>query len=1049
MAIATFIENEYGSEVARALVYDTWWFEALLGLLVVSFTVNIFKYQLLRVTKLPLLLFHLGFIVILLGAAITRYTSYGGVMRIREDSSVREIISDENYLQLTLDGGDEFQSWAVPYSYQPWFSSPVLIDTIHQGHKVKVRFKDWIPDGIPQVVNDPQAGVAILQLMIAAGGESRTVFLKAGEVTTLANPVSSNSLFIQNTIKQPTIGFFTDEKDQQIETPDIVISQGKKKPPGELFIVANRSMSFLQMTSQEVGRIPAEEERPLLSRALYNFDKFSIATVKYESKGKITWVSETEGKDNSSQKEDIMLVEVSVDGDSQEIGISYRQGFLPNFQTNFVGGFPVAIAYGSIPYVLPFEIYLEDFILDRYPGSSSPSAYESKVVIRDGIKAVPYLIFMNNVLDYGGYRFFQASYDSDERGTVLSVNYDLPGTWISYFGYMLMGLGMCWALFGKHSRFQFLLRKLKHLQITYLVLLVIMMLSLPLTGVAQTKNFNNVFKEYIVPKNHADEFGTLLVQDLDGRVKPINTLALEFLRKISRGTSLVLYDTYTLSPDQVFLSLLMYPTIWRQIPLIKTEPKKWGKLQGRVQVNSEGLISFNSFLDENGDYLLSEDVKAAKQKKPAARNTFDHEMIKVDERFNILFNMLSGVYLRIFPKRDDPTKTWYSFTHDFLDFSKEDAQFVQNIIPVYFGSIQKAMRDQEWAQAEEYLVYIKKYQYVLGSDIIPSATQMEVEIWYNRINIFYWSFQLYWLLGILLLGLVLLELFINFPRQTLLRRVKFSLVILMGVVWFAQTVGLLMRWYIAERPPWTDGYEMIVFASWALVGFSFLFQTRSDFALPLGALFSGVLLFVSYLDWLNPEITELMPVLKSYWLKIHVAVIISSYAPLALSALLGLMAQVLMIIRNKKNQVTFDTRIAELTVVNELSMIAGIFLLSIGTFLGAVWANESWGRYWAWDPKETWSLISIVVYAIVLHLRLIPNFRGEYFFNTASVIAFFSIIMTSFGVNYYLSGLHSYASGDPLPIPSFVYIVIGGVALLAVFSYLKQQLSQSVETKQV
>jgi ABC-type transport system involved in cytochrome c biogenesis permease subunit len=204
-------------------------------------------------------------------------------------------------------------------------------------------------------------------------------------------------------------------------------------------------------------------------------------------------------------------------------------------------------------------------------------------------------------------------------------------------------------------------------------------------------------------------------------------------------------------------------------------------------------------------------------------------------------------------------------------------------------------------------------------------------------------------------------------------------------------------------------------------------------------LFSGTLLFVGFLDWLNPEITNLMPVLHSYWLNIHVAIIVSGYAPLALSAILALLSLLLIIFKPTSPRDNWWVSMQELSIVNELSLTIGLFLLTVGTFLGGVWANESWGRYWAWDPKETWALISIMVYAFVLHLRLIPAFKNILVFNLASLWAFSSIIMTSFGVNYYLSGLHSYAAGDPVPIPAWVYWIVGFLLIISVMAIVKYQ----------
>jgi cytochrome c-type biogenesis protein CcsB len=264
-----------------------------------------------------------------------------------------------------------------------------------------------------------------------------------------------------------------------------------------------------------------------------------------------------------------------------------------------------------------------------------------------------------------------------------------------------------------------------------------------------------------------------------------------------------------------------------------------------------------------------------------------------------------------------------------------------------------------------------------------------------------------------------------------------------GLLVFTFHLGL--RWYIAKHPPWSDGFEMLVFVAWGVLFFGLLFSRKSRFTLPLGLLFSGTLLFVGFLDWLNPEITNLMPVLNSYWLKIHVAIIVSGYAPLALAAIIALLSLLLLIFKPKKPTNQWWKSMEELTIVNEMSITIGLFLLAVGTFLGGVWANESWGRYWAWDPKETWALISVIVYAIVLHIRLIPNLRDYLIFNLASLWAFSSIIMTSFGVNYYLSGLHSYAKGDPVPIPGWVYWVVGTLLVISVGAIIRHKQMKSQE----
>jgi cytochrome c-type biogenesis protein CcsB len=297
----------------------------------------------------------------------------------------------------------------------------------------------------------------------------------------------------------------------------------------------------------------------------------------------------------------------------------------------------------------------------------------------------------------------------------------------------------------------------------------------------------------------------------------------------------------------------------------------------------------------------------------------------------------------------------------------------------------------------------------------------------------------YALLGFLLLLLAFTKLFTNkYKFYSWLEYLLLGLVILTALF---HGFGLGIRWYVSGHEPWSNGYEAVIFISWIsiLAGF-LLYRNRNGFIPAAGCLVAVILMgFAHGGDQMNPQITPLVPVLKSYWLMIHVAVITSSYGFFGLSALIGAVVLLLFIINHKNIFHHVENSIKELTIVNEISLTIGIFLLTVGTFLGGIWANESWGRYWSWDPKETWTFISVIVYAIVLHLRLVPNWRSKYLFNFLSLIAFSTILMTYFGVNYYLSGLHSYAQGDPVPIPIWVYIVVLIIILLGIISFFSQK----------
>ena len=1021
MGTATFIENDFGTQTARTMVYDAFWFELLMLVLGLNFIGNIFKYKLWRKQKWPILLFHLAFILILVGAAVTRYTGYEGVMRIREGESSNTIISDRNYLQLDIPGGRDTIRFKEELYFSPLKDNEFQFMEEIDKETIAIKYVDFIPDAEQVLVPAPGQGDNFIELVMGNDQGRKSIYLKKGVSKTfgaLNNSISYNG--------DPLAEILIKESDSG------------------MILKGTQDIDVFNMISQTGGKIPKQQWHKLEMNALHRSGNLSFVPVAYHENSALKWVSgSAKPKDNDDAKLDILKIEVAMGSASRQVSLPYKHGFLPEFQSLQLNSKTIRIGYGALPLKSPFQLRLRDFQLERYPGSVSPSAYASEVTIIDEEGESDYRIFMNNVLDHKGYRFFQASYDSDEQGTVLSVNHDRPGTILSYIGYVLMGLGMLLSLLWKGSRFELVRQKLNHLRSASTIMVLLVFIN----GAAQSPTddaFNAAEKIPIIPKVQASAFGHLLVQDLDGRIKPINTLSSEFLRKLSRKRGIVIQKE-RLDPDQVFLSLHMAPELWTQVPLIKIDKKKGGDLLQRIPTHESSLAAFNALLDQEGNYLLESEAAKAHRKKPAERSEMDNEIIKVDERFNILFHALNGNYIKIFPKKDDPTKTWYAPNYHFNDFNEENAGFCRAIVNMYFNDLRNGIESGNWEAADENLSYIAKYQQVLAADLIPDGRRRSAEILYNKLNLNFWLFLLYFILGTLLLLVSLARIFSN---NSFLMKISSFLLVMILLAFLAHASNLMLRWYVADYPPWSNGYEMIVFVAWALMLFGLLFQNKSEFVLPLATLFSGTLLFVSYLDWLNPEITNLMPVLKSYWLKIHVAVIISSYAPLALSALLGLMTMVLLLIRSEKNASKLDVKTSELTCINELSMTIGLYLLSIGTFLGGVWANESWGRYWAWDPKETWALVSIIVYAAVLHMRLVPKLNDAFIFNVSSVYAFSSIVMTSFGVNYYLTGLHSYATGDPVPIPGFVYLTVGLIFALTILSFWrKKQIAGFTEPK--
>ena len=348
------------------------------------------------------------------------------------------------------------------------------------------------------------------------------------------------------------------------------------------------------------------------------------------------------------------------------------------------------------------------------------------------------------------------------------------------------------------------------------------------------------------------------------------------------------------------------------------------------------------------------------------------------------------------------------------------------------------MSSKNYDNADKILESIKGFQIKYGSEVLPNEDKIKAEILYNNYDIFKTLFLYYFLAGLIFFLFIIFQIFISNKKINLFFKyififLRFSIFILFVI----HTLGLIARWYISGHAPWSDAYESMIYVSWATMGIGILFAKKSDLTLASTSFVTSMILMIAHWTWMDPSIANLVPVLDSYWLMIHVSIIVGSYGPFALGMILGIVALILMILSTKSNSNLIKNKLSEITIINELALTIGLVMLTIGNFLGGMWANESWGRYWGWDPKETWALISILIYAFVLHMRLIPKMRGQWLFNLMSIVAFASIVMTYFGVNFYLVGLHSYASGDKVITPNFVYYSILFVLVLGIFSKFK------------
>ena len=1012
MAIGTFIENDYGTVTAKILIYNATWFELILGVFVLNFLFNIKRYNLLKFNKWPVLMLHLSWILIILGAFVTRYIGYEGVMPIRENTSSNTFLSEKTYLTVLVDGEHQGQPARKTIQDDLLLSEHTNnyfeLNYEFSGQDFTIEYLDFIEDATEGLV-EASTGEKYLKIVEASKGNRHEHYLRSGEVTSIHNILFS--------LNSPTEGA-------------INITENE----GELFINSPFDGDFMRMADQFQGTLNKDENQPLLLRSLYNSAGLQFVFPDHVVEGKFEIV-----KSEDITQQDGLFVKISSGNESKILGLLGAKGIANDPKKISLAGLDFQLTYGSLENKLPFEIKLNDFIAEKYPGTEkSYSSFMSRVTVIDD-ETFDYDIYMNHILNHSGYRFFQASFDPDEKGTVLSVNHDYFGTLITYIGYFLLYIGLLGIMFFGKTRFKDLAKQLEKVKIKKQNLTLILILFSGLVYSQDShdhqekinlKQLDSIIINNPVDELHALKFGSLVIQDSGGRMKPLNTFASELLRKVSSS------DSYkNLNADQVLLSITKDPLLWYNVPIIylKRGNDSIRKIAGRN--SKEKYAAFTDFFDKNGNYKLASQLESSY--KSSLPNQFEKDFIDVDRKINLLFSALDGKILKIFPIPNDIGNKWVSFSEiNTTDFKGIDSLYVKNILPLYLGSIKNDIVTNDYTNSTKILESIKGFQNKYGSSILPDENKIKAEILYNKYDIFKKLFSWYMYVGTLMFAFLIFQIFYDNKFVNYLVSISKFLIISLFIL---HTLGLVARGFIAGHAPWSDAYESMIFVAWATVGIGLAFGRKSDLTIAATSFVASMILMIAHWSWMDPEIANLVPVLDSYWLMIHVSVIVGSYGPLTLGMILGIVSLFLILITNEKNKKKIGLNLKELTIINELTITVGLIMLTIGNFLGGQWANESWGRYWGWDPKETWALISIMIYAFILHMRLIPGLRSKWIFNLMSIIAYASILMTYFGVNFYLSGLHSYASGDKVITPDFVYYSSVFVFILGFASYFKYQ----------
>ena len=1020
MGIGTFIESMHGTDAARILVYNAFWFEIMMILFLINFIFNIKRYNLISRPKFGILLMHLSWILIIIGAAVTRYIGHEGVMPIREGNTSNEFLSSDTWLTVLVDGeidGNPLRrklEKKLLLSEYTSFNNNFVIKKDFDNQKFEIEYVDFI-ENVDYSVVESESGSNFIKIVEASKGDRHDHYIEEGQVENIHGVLFSLNNYIENAINF----IYVDD---------------------ELFIQSSFRGTYMRMIDQKTGDVGSDEIEDLQLRSLYNIAGLQFVVPDGIVKGKYEIVKSEEGETNQNAlKLRISSKNESNVEETRIVELFGGKGITDNYERIRLAGLDFSLKYGSVTSKLPFSIQLNDFIAEKYPGTEkSYSSFKSKVTVNDD-KEFDYDIYMNNILNHKGYRFFQASFDPDELGTVLSVNKDFFGTLITYIGYILLYIGLLATMFYGRTRFKDLGKKLDKLKTSRDSLkIIVFFLSITSLNSQDHKHNNNdlvsdsIVQNYIVSKEHSSKFGELVIQDSGGRMKPINTFSSELLRKVSKS------DTYNgLNSDQVLLSILRNPLAWYSEPIIYIKRGN-DSIRSMLGINkNQKYAAFMDFFDRQGNYKISTNLENAY--KSSLPNQFEKDFIESDRKVNLLFSALEGDILRIFPSPNDINDKWVSYNElKEQNFVGIDSLFVNNIFPLYLRELDNSLKTNDYSNAAGMLESIKGFQLKYSEDIIPSDNKIKAEVLYNKINVFEQLFIWYFAVGMLYFLFIVFDIFSD--NSIIKRIMKYVLILFKSsifLLFLVHTLGLIARWFISGHAPWGDAYESMIYVAWATMGVGLLFAKKSDLTVASTAFVSSMILMIAHWNWMDPSIANLVPVLDSYWLMIHVSVIVGSYGPFTLGMILGIVSLILMVFLTKNNKEIIKLKLKELTIINELSLTVGLIMLTIGNFLGGMWANESWGRYWGWDPKETWALISILIYAFVLHMRLIPKLRGNWLFNLMSIIAFASIMMTYFGVNFYLVGLHSYASGDKVITPNFVYWSIVFVFILGLISKYK------------
>lgn len=666
---------------------------------------------------------------------------------------------------------------------------------------------------------------------------------------------------------------------------------------------------------------------------------------------------------------------------------------------------------------LPFSLKLDSFYISYYEGTNSPSDYISLLSIKDSKGTIQTQVSMNKIIVHQGFRLYQSSYEDNKTTSILSVNYDPWGIPITYSGYALFAIAMLWFLLGRNKHFWQLLSH------PVLKKSVGLMLFFALAFTSGLKANNQAIKDIIVPKQQAQEFGKLLML-YNGRICPVASFAKDFSLKLTGKSSIG-----NINSEQILCGFLFFPEKWQQAAIFEVKNPELKKLLNAETHNA----AYNDFFDTHFQYKLARyDSLAPLGNKSALAK----EIEKLNDKVQLVNMLHSGFLLKLFPAKIGHEIMWFSPIQSYPTLIPEaDARFMRAILTNYYQSLQQ----KKYTESDKIIAEIRSFQLQHAGKSLPSSTKQQAELLFLKLDSTALLFKINLTLGFL-------SLIIFFVLKDRKKKYIDTLtdVATTGIFIF-HSATIALRSYIGGRIPFSNGFETMLIIAWFAMLLSILLGRKIRILKPFGLLISGFALLVAHLGMSNPGITPLVPVLSSPLLSIHVSIIMIAYTLLAFVALNSLIS-IIQIIFSKKNKF-YETEITleQNKLYSLICIYPALFFLGCGIFIGAVWANVSWGRYWAWDPKEVWALITFLVYSLSLHEKNWSFLQNAFNFHVFGFLSFSSVLMTYFGVNYFLGGMHSYA-GEGQSIGLCWSIVSLSLSLLLIF-WAKYKLKQSIILK--